>query len=206
MKRMFIVLLAMVFMVGFGGIAMAVDISNSAHDFTSSGSGKGASENSDGVCSTCHAPHSPSNAGDGPLWDHAVTAETNFTLYVDVNSSMDASVEQPGVASLLCLSCHDGTVAIDSFGGATGTVSLVTTDATYVGTDLSDDHPIGFTWDASLTSDDGELEAPGGTQNLPLFGSRMECATCHNAHDGDATKFLRYANGSSALCKSCHQK
>jgi predicted CXXCH cytochrome family protein len=120
---------------------------------------------------------------------------------------MDAgTLGQPGVSSLLCLSCHDGTVAIDSFGGATGDVYLDSTTGGWVDTDLSDDHPIGFTWDASLTSDDGELEDPGGTEDLPLFGAKMECATCHNAHDGSATNFLRATNNNSDLCVSCHIK
>ena len=204
---MFIVLLAMVFMVGFGGVAMSADISNSKHDFSTSGSGQGQSENSSGeVCNTCHAPHSPSDAAKGPLWDHAVTAVTNFDVYGDPNGTINATLGQPGTSSLLCLSCHDGTVAIDSFGGATGTAFLDSSDSTWVGSDLSDDHPIGFTWDDSLTDNDGELQAVGGSNDLPLFDSKMECATCHNAHDGAATNFLRADNAGSALCTSCHIK
>jgi predicted CXXCH cytochrome family protein len=212
MKRLFVVLIAVLFVAGSFGIAGAANIAGSKHDFSDTGTGQGANENTSGeICNTCHAPHSPSNASDGPLWDHAVTAVTNFTAYSDVNGSMDASLGQPGTVSKLCLSCHDGTVAIDSFGGATGNKSI--TGGALVDTDLSNDHPVGFTYDSSLATDDGELETPSGgsvgTNSFPLFGSandKMECATCHNAHDGAATYFLRLDNDASALCKNCHQK
>jgi predicted CXXCH cytochrome family protein len=209
MKRMFIVLLAMVFMVGFGGIAMSADISGSKHDFSSAGAGQGASKNSTGeVCNTCHAPHNPSDASSGPLWDHSVTSAT-FTEYADPDSTMDATVTATiGAVSKLCLSCHDGSIAIDAFGGGSGTVSI--TGAANVGNDLSNDHPISFTYDTGLAGSDGELVTPtDSTQvvaGIPLFGGNLECATCHNAHDGAATYFLRVANAGSALCTTCHNK
>ncbi len=210
-KKLTILLLVMVFMVGFCGIAVAVDISGSAHDFSSGGTGKGAGENPGEICSTCHVPHTAAFAADGPLWDHDVTEVTTFATYIDVNNSLDATLGQPGMASKICLSCHDGTVAIDSFGGATGTILLTSGDSTYVGSDLSDDHPIGFTYDDALVSADGELETASTviSAGFPLFGSsddRMECATCHDAHDGAATYFLRASNTGSALCTSCHIK
>ena len=191
MKRILIVLLAMVFMVGFAGMAIAADIAGSKHDFSSSGTGEGASENDTGeICNTCHAPHDPSNAGDGPLWDHAVTA-ASFTGYADVNDTIDALDinSTMGGVSKLCLSCHDGSVAIDSFGGVTGGTSI--TGVGLLSTDLSNDHPVSFTYDSTLAGLDTELTDPlaaaeVGTDNLPLFegSQQMECATCHNAHDG----------------------
>ena len=196
----------MVFMVGFGAIADAT-VAGSKHDFSSGGSGQGASENTSGeICNTCHAPHNPSNPGSGPLWDHDDTAVTNYAAYGDPDGTMDASVGQPGSVSKLCLSCHDGTVAIDSFGGATGGTTI--TGAGLVSTDLSDDHPIGFTYDATLVTADGELVANAG--GFPLFGSsndQMERATCHNAHDTTYSYFLRADNSNaSALCTTCHSK
>ncbi len=212
MKKLSIFLLAMVLITGFGGIIMAADISGSKHDFSPSGSGQGAGLNSGGICNTCHGAHSPAEAGSGPLWGHEVTAQT-FTPYADPGGTIDAgdlSATMGGV-SKLCLSCHDGSVAIDAFGGGAGTVSITgTADVT---NDLSDDHPISFTYDGALATADGELTIPislnevtvGG---LPLFEGtgKMECATCHNVHDGAATMFLRVANTNSDLCTTCHNK
>ena len=39
------------------------------------------------------------------------------------------------------------------------TVTLASSDSGYVGTDLSDDHPVGFTYDATLVAADKELTA-----------------------------------------------
>jgi predicted CXXCH cytochrome family protein len=99
---------------------------------------------------------------------------------------------------------------------------LTTADAGYVGTDLSDDHPIGFTFDATLATDDGGLydptatdadvaARPGNIDVALLFGTgndQMECASCHDPHQSDATAtpFLRKSNSGSALCLTCHNK
>ena len=203
----------MVFMVGFGGIAMAADISGSLHDFSSGGAvGQGQGLNASGeICNTCHSPHSPSDATAGPLWDHTVTTEA-FTPYADPGGSIDATdlTATVGAVSKLCLSCHDGSIAIDAFGGGAGTVTI-TGDAN-VTNDLSNDHPISFTYDSALATADGELVTPVDLDEvatgIPLFEGtgQMECATCHNAHDGAATSFLRVANTNSDLCTSCHSK
>jgi predicted CXXCH cytochrome family protein len=213
MKRLFVVLIAMVFMAGFGGIAMAADISGSLHDFSSGGAvGQGQGLNASGeICNTCHSPHSPSDATAGPLWDHSVTTEV-FTPYADPGGSIDATdlTAAVGPVSKLCLSCHDGSIAIDAFGGGAGTVTI--TGTANVTNDLSNDHPISFTYDSALATADGELVTPVDLDEvatgIPLFQGtgQMECATCHNAHDGAATKFLRVANTNSDLCTSCHSK
>jgi predicted CXXCH cytochrome family protein len=136
-----------------------------------------------------------------------------FTPYD--SATLDATPGQPAGVSLLCLSCHDGTVAIDSFGGATGT-SFVS-GAALVGTDLANDHPIGFTYDAALNAADPEVNDPtttvsglGGNIDVDmLFGlsnDQLECASCHNVHDDLFGNFLIKDNAASALCLTCHDK
>ncbi len=213
MKKLIIVLVAIISMVALGSVANAADIAGSLHDFSGAFSGQGDNLNATGeICNTCHAPHAPSNAADGPLWDHSVTTAT-FTPYADPNGSIDATdiTATVGPVSMLCLSCHDGSVAIDAFGGGAGTVSI--TGTALISNDLSNDHPVSFTYDAALATADGELTSPASLDevvvgSIPLFEGtgQMECATCHNAHDGAATKFLRVDNAASALCKTCHVK
>lgn len=187
--------------------ASAQGITGSEHDFSSAG------WNSTGeICIVCHTPHAADmTVADSPLWNHEVTTAT-FTLYS--SSTLDATdLAQPAGVSKLCLSCHDGTVALDSFGGTTGTTNL-TGDA-LIGTDLSDDHPVSFTYNTTLANTDGELFDPstkttslGGTIDADLlFGNKMECASCHDVHDSAGnTKLLRISNASSALCLTCHDK
>ena len=73
------------------------------------------------VCVYCHTPHgSNSTMLNAPLWNRTnqVAMGTTYTLYNTTTEGVGLSSEQivtePGINSLTCLSCHDGTVAIDS--------------------------------------------------------------------------------------------
>lgn len=181
-------------------------IAGTKHDFTSTGAtgaGKGLSTQ---ICNVCHAPHNTS--ANGQLWNHT-NSTASFTMYT--SPSLTATGLTPGGVSKLCLSCHDGTVAIDAFGGATGTTSLTGTTGGLIGTDLSNDHPIGFTYDAALATNDGSLVTPASASlvvtGIPLYTTgKLECATCHDVHNNTAAPFLRVANTGSALCTKCHTK
>jgi hypothetical protein len=63
------------------------------------------------VCVYCHTPHQASSALPAPLWNRTTRA-TTYTM--PLSQASDGAAAQPGAASLACLSCHDGTVAIDS--------------------------------------------------------------------------------------------
>ncbi len=193
-----------------GGEDATAAISGSDHDF----SGKGWNSGSE-ICQPCHTPHNADvSVLKSPLWNHDVTTAT-FTLYQ--SDTLDASVGQPSGVSKLCLSCHDGTVALDSFGGSTGTNFIGGGDK--IGTDLNKHHPIGFVYDATLATTDGELFDPtttnsglGGTITADLLiGDQLECASCHDVHNGPdavtvANKLLVIDNAASKLCLTCHNK
>jgi predicted CXXCH cytochrome family protein len=202
MKKLFIIFAALALTTG----AFGQNIAGSVHDF--SGDAWSGGE----ICIACHTPHNALTAPDGPLWNHELTAAT-FTTYS--SSTLDATIGQPGGVSKLCLSCHDGTVAIDSFGGATG--SIMITGNALLGTSLSNDHPISITYDTALANADGELADPstvtsglGGTITADmLFSDQMECASCHDVHNTVTTgtpSLLRINNAGSALCLKCHLK
>lgn len=163
------------------------------------------------VCVYCHAPH---NALSNllPLWNHATTTQT-FTLYT--SSTMNGTASQPAGVSKACLSCHDGTVNLDAFGGSAGNAANKMTGGANFGTDLSNDHPIGFLYNSTLVTADAngganQLVVPASPSSvvagIPLFAQSLECASCHNAHDNANQKFLRFSNTGSALCLKCHVK
>jgi len=169
------------------------------HDFSAAGYG------STQLCIFCHAPHNAQTIPEAPLWNHQSTTAT-YTLYSGPGT-MKATVGQPGAVSKLCLSCHDGTVAIGNFGTITTNTGYVT-GKSLIGTNLSNDHPIGFTYDAALVAADSGLVSPTTVvaAGLPLFSSKLECSTCHGVHDNTNAPFLRKTNASSALCLTCHIK
>ncbi len=184
-------------------------IKGSAHDFSA------LSENQE-ICIFCHTPHEADvSVTEAPLWNH-----TNTTRQFQVYNSptLDATVSQPSGASKLCLSCHDGSVAVDSFGGKVGVV-LLSGDLAVGDDGLMNDHPISFTYDDALAATDGELFSPSSSpsgmgrtirEDL-LFNSQMECSSCHDVHNGPAStalseQLLVITQAQSQLCFTCHDK
>lgn len=171
------------------------------------------------ICVVCHTPHNASTALTAPLWNHAVTA-ASFTVYSSPTLTAGA-IAQPTAASKACLSCHDGTVAIDAFGGSAGTTGNTVTGHDLLGTDLSNDHPISFTYDTTLANNDGGLFDPA-TQTVSvlsnktirdgmLIGDKVECGSCHDVHktkgySPSSSKLLLVSNSGSGLCLTCHNK
>ena len=82
--------------------------------------------------------------------------------------------------------------------------------------DLTSDHPIGITYQDD--KDLGLYPATGllGVQLYPTnkTGSKVQCASCHDVHNWTlspstglgGSPFLRVANTTSGLCKTCHKQ
>jgi len=75
---------------------------------------------------------------------------------------MKAQVGQPGGSSLACLSCHDGTVAVnETVGQRLSTAqSVIIAPESRISPDLHTVHPVSFVYDVSLATDNGALENP----------------------------------------------
>lgn len=204
----------------WGAAAMAGTIVGSPHDFSTTGWAGGQ------ICIACHTPHNANTSvTDAPLWNHAVTTKT-YTLYS--SPTLNATTGQPVGVSKLCLSCHDGTVAVDSFGGGTGSTFMSGGPAVGAGpSDLSNDHPISVTYNTALATLDGALFDPStktvtigsGTQTKTgtiaatmLYSNQIQCASCHDVHNTftvggvNGDPLLRVSKAGSTLCLTCHNK
>lgn len=198
------------------------NIKNTHHDFS------GSAWSNYEICRPCHIPHN-SIEGITPLWNHQLSSAF-YQVYA--SSSMNSTPEAyPQGKSKLCLSCHDGTIAIENHSGTTTGTSF--TGFGNVETDLRNDHPISFIYDSDLAQLDGELYDPtsapsglGGTIHEDLLDNgRMECSTCHDvhvarkpnpgcggchtAHGGTITTrslSIRIDNSGSTFCLTCHNK
>jgi predicted CXXCH cytochrome family protein len=117
------------------------------------------------ICVFCHTPHASNTNVKAPLWNKPVNGGTYTTYTTAVSATIDGSVDMTGV-SLACLSCHDGTQAMDTMinkpgsGGynAAGSViaggvwtganqtagKLNSNTVALLGTDLTNDHPVGI--------------------------------------------------------------
>jgi len=148
------------------------------------------------VCVFCHTPHAATQADLGgtplraPLWNRRVPAGSTYTPYtsstMDAQSITDGLNAQPGGSSKLCLSCHDGTLAIGNVNVLNGnqnvTIPMTGTGpggsmpvgegtasgfTRFLGTDLRNDHPISVTFNSALATRDGELRLVDAQQRWP---------------------------------------
>ena len=174
-------------------------ISGSAHDFSGAAWNTGTTE----ICIVCHTPHNANTTTGTVLWNRTTTI-TAFTPYSSATFQGSATITVPGGISLLCLSCHDGSIALENYGGVTTGVTLI---GTAIGDDLSTEHPISFAYDNDLFLADGGLYDPAvaAVSDL-LFGDQLECASCHDVHNAGFDNLLRMDNAGSALCLTCHNK
>jgi len=190
-------------------VSVAAGVVDTRHNLSVSGPGGIKAVTEDQVCIFCHTPHN--SAPNAPLWNRS-SSGSNYIPYS--SSTALATPGQPTGASILCLSCHDGTIALGEVLSRPTPITMgagVTTlpaGATRLGTDLSDDHPVSFNFSSTLASQRGELVNPAslmGVVKLDKSG-QMQCTSCHDPHNNSNGKFLVMANTASALCRSCHIK
>jgi predicted CXXCH cytochrome family protein len=187
----------------------ASSIINSRHNLSASGPGAVRATTEQEVCIFCHTAHN--SAPIQPLWNRNVPVSA-YTVYT--SNSMVAAAGQPTGSSKLCLSCHDGTIAIGSVLSRdmpiqmAGGITTLPPGASNLGTDLSDDHPVSFRYDQTLSTRKPTIRSPSQLpQAIKLdHNSEMQCTSCHEPHNDQFGKFLVMDNSQSQLCKSCHNQ
>ena len=193
----------------------------SPHDFRHSAY---ASRGQASACGYCHASHDSlalDPASDGPasnavrtapaafdnlpLWKHELTANARrFVMYQNGKgaptngpkaSQAAESGLAPGGTSLLCLSCHDGSVSVNAYGNGSASQSGAAVSNGYVigqNAVLANHHPVGVDYDAARVGDneiraaDAAMLGSAGTVRMHLTGpgnSMLECSSCHSVHN-----------------------
>lgn len=140
------------------------------------------------ICVFCHTPHGSDTTAAVPLWNRALPTDlTTYTTYNSLGTStLEGATVQVGSVSIACLSCHDGTQAMNSVinrpgsglyseSGAqmTGTWSgtnqtdgkIATGIITNIGKDLRNDHPIGIQYAGGFKSTTGVTAIPSGSSD-----------------------------------------
>ena len=91
-------------------MANSQSVANTVHNLSVSGPGTIKATNENEICIFCHTSHN-SNP-QSPLWNRSDPG-SYYTLYDNaVSSSFQATAGQPDGSSAMCLSCHDGTIAL----------------------------------------------------------------------------------------------
>lgn len=248
MKRL-IGVIALGLGLGVAGLAQA-NITGSSHDFTDNLKGKSGNSGAgtaftetwnqrNEICRVCHVPHDHSQAAqrylNGLLWNHGVSTAT-YTMYDNAWSSTLTGTQsaQPDGPSKLCLGCHDGTVAIDTFDKyAGGTIYFDNTSYSSGykvpgfndlggNPDLRGTHPLAIAFPAgeigTQFNDPAVATWLGGeTVASTMNSGKMHCSTCHDVHSGTgsvatgshllrAAQTVAQGGVASGLCLTCHIK
>lgn len=206
-------IILMVTMLFAQGALAASNISNTRHNLSPEGPGTVKSSTIGEVCIFCHTPHHA--ATQAPLWNRTLPSGQTYQLYG--STTLQATPEDPqlrsGNPSLLCLSCHDGTIALGDFANPSQedpSFTFQSGDRGLLGTDFRDDHPFSFVYDSALATADPLLKDPGagGVNLAPLplaSGGYVECTTCHDVHDNTIPPFLHVSTLNGEVCLKCHE-
>ncbi len=147
-------------------LAQATSIKDTKHNLGTAGTGSvHLTAGTDEVCVFCHTPHG-GQLGTAPLWNKNLPS-TTYSTYGSTggeSATLDGEVKVVGSVSQACLSCHDGTQALDNMVNAPGSGGFNAGGArpagytwtgadtgglmpaagiTNIGSDLRNDHPIG---------------------------------------------------------------
>jgi predicted CXXCH cytochrome family protein len=190
--------------------ARGLDIRSTKHNLSISGPGPITASSESRICIFCHIPHQKGSA-IRYLWNRSDPANPYFPYF---SSTLKADVGQPTGASRMCLSCHDGTIALGAIASSPteiplkGGVRFMPEDsASNLGTDLSDDHPISFVYDEMLSLDNRQLREPSWLPpQVKLENNQLQCTACHDPHNNTYGQFLVMDNTASALCTACHDR
>ena len=188
--------------------ARSQSIINTVHNLSAGGPGDLRASTESEICIFCHTPHN--SLPSSPLWNKDDPGYT-YTLYH--SSTAEAATGQPDGASILCLSCHDGTTALGSVLsrpgdiGFDGGITTLPEGSSNISTDLANDHPVSFDYTTGLAASDGQLKDPSAiVPPVALHSGRMQCTSCHDPHRNLTNDFLLLTNQNSELCFSCHNR
>ncbi len=206
--------------------AMAGTIIGSKHDLSTGGIGQGAGGGAatGEICVFCHTPHGSDTAAQVPLWNKKLPSPSSYQTYSTLGTAtLDGNEAPVGSVSLACLSCHDGSQAMDAvlnapgsggynaagavLGGGTGT-TMAGSPIPMLGTDLTNDHPVGIVY--------------GGYEGPDMAGFKTQTSATINGNTQywvdtagggvnirDKTDMMLYTRGAASPkprveCASCH--
>ncbi len=204
-------------------------IADSWHNL-GAGNSKGTTPNNSGaankssatgeICVFCHTPHGGDTSAAVPIWNRNLGTNV-YKRYSQSGpdgfgtSTFDAAEAPVGSVSIACLSCHDGTQALDSMLNAPGSGNNWPTSTTMtgadidpttgtlasgiiqnLGTDLSNDHPISMQYggggisvgNITTTNDPDFTHSDGRQVSLPTAGASYTVALKEGTIGGNANR------------------
>ncbi len=191
-------------LLSFAFDAAAGTVAGSKHDLTARGPADYGAVSESDACIFCHIAHKA--AGSTKLSNRPDTRADHRPYESTTLSSRPGA---PTGSSRLCLSCHDGTIAVGHTRNGViamrgGNRPIDARRGSNLGTDLRRSHPISMRAPPA-----GKVHAPSRGDAVRLDDAGLvQCTSCHDPHDEwrdpEVGKFLVKTSARSALCLSCH--
>jgi len=232
----------------YAGLGAGTGVNGSLHDMTKVV--QGTADNMGRVCVYCHAPHHskpkdtyspgtgiPDTTAQYPLWNHKFSTQT-FSPYIWAtpdNQGIAGNINDPLIGpSRLCMTCHDGNVAVDEHGAWQGTQAQGGTSQNFIqnipigdgaranlSPDLTNTHPIGFDYNylaanrnRNVSNGANGLGADGATEIVPSNNHYADSIVISDT-DGYYNQVSRNQggkrivdnlyNGSILTCATCNE-
>lgn len=193
-------------------------IANTRHNLGSTGNWNSNSATTE-ICVFCHTPHGADSAAAAPLWNRHLGTASSYNTYSSLGTStLDAKQAPIGSVSLACLSCHDGTQAMNVMlnspgSNTTGDVNnnvnradttvygsfkefthmSTTTEMINLSTDLRNDHPVSIQYAGSVATGHAALDIDFN----PALSSTTNGMTVWYVETGTAAATLTGANATA---------
>lgn len=200
-------------------VCQAAGVKGTPHDMSASSTTTGPKATIETqICVFCHTPHSAYQ--ERALWNHQLSATAQYTL-PSSPTQLSTPTNPPDGSSKLCLSCHDGTVAIGSVlrdsGQGNVTIQMTGTGPggmmpgspvsgqharDNLGTDLSGTHLVSIAMNNQLITDKNAQYANNLTSlklTMPLPGDPVKLSRTGNLYKGQPG-----VNSLGVQCTSCH--
>lgn len=182
-------------------------IRDSKHNLSSSGKGPFKASSQADMCLFCHAPHKARK--QRAMWNRQDSTQVYLTYS---SSTFKGDISQPNGSTKLCLSCHDGTIALGKVVSRASEISFAASvrrlnaGPGFLGTNLRDDHPVSFGYSSSRGGTSPDFHAASAILPPVRLDSNgeVQCTSCHDPHDNSLGQFLVTTDKGGALCLACH--
>jgi len=181
-KAILVVVFAVVAMAGTAHAQNTAVVAGGPHDLSNGSALRTNNATINGqTCIFCHTPHGGKN--NIPLWNRNAPTGASYQLYTSSTTDSTTTAGQVAASgSGACLSCHDGTIAVDvladvnglAFGpavaftkqgtakatfsaGAGGSNNVMSGGLPFLGTDLRNDHPVSIVYETARAATPAEF-------------------------------------------------
>jgi predicted CXXCH cytochrome family protein len=179
--------------------APVVGLEDSKHDFSHEDWTGG------DLCLACHAQSSDEMPAEAPLWNPSADFQRTFGDALRREPGEERSAA--GGGSIICMRCHDGTMARDMFGGLTAPSAVnIQHPAFLTSGHGGTSHPVGVEY-PQFERDFRPMNFVLSEGKVLLPDGKVECISCHDPHNQEGARYmLTKSNERSALCLTCHRK